>query len=171
MTDASWFILSVKSSDDFKVESQLIEAGIFAIAFITEKVTAHKRTKKIITRISPLFPSYVFVQCGPDDWAGIKRMDGAIRFLSAASPSDDAAPLAIDPYAVYSLLAKERAGAFRVGKGGLTVDLGDVVMCEVLGQMVQATVIKSGDKGATLETTINGMRVVLNKTPDELRAA
>ena len=171
MTDASWYILSVKSTEDFQVEAKLLEAGILAISFVSERTTVHRRTKKKLTHTTPLFPSYVFVQCSPDDWAGIKGMTGVMRFLSAADHMDeDKTPLALDPYVVYALLTKERSGAFRAGKNAV-VDLGDVVMCEALGQMVQATVIKSNNEGATLEATLNGMRIVMTKTVDELRAA
>lgn len=171
MTDMHWYILSVKSTEDFQVEAKLLEQGLFAISFISEKTTIHRRTKKKLTRVTPLFPSYVFVQCSPDDWAGIKGTAGVSRFLSAADHMDeDKTPLAIDPYVVYALLTKERSGAFRAGKNA-AVDLGDVIMCEALGQMVQATVTKSNSEGATLEATINGMRIVMTKTVDELRAA
>lgn len=172
MIDASWYIIVVRSSEDKEVESRLAEAGIFALSFFSEKSVKHHRTKKELKKTAPLFPSYLFVQCGPADWSGIKQVNGVVRFLHAADHTDeDKTPMVIDPYLVYSLLAKERAGAFRVGKHRAVVDLGDVVQCEVLGQITQGTVIESNEEGAVLETFLNGMRVVLNKDASELRAA
>ncbi len=163
----NWHILTVKPNAGTSVEQELGDCGMLALSFFSEKTVKHHRTKRELKKVNPIFPGYVFVLCSIGDMPDVLGIDGVTGFLGAAGDDD---PSVIEPSIVIDLLRRERHGDFRSGKGSVAFEIGDIVLCNVLGEETFAKVVDITETNAILEADINGKRIVFSDDAAKLRA-
>lgn len=69
----SFHILRVRTGKDFEVAEKLIDDGFNAVCVTSSKTVKHRRTKKLLQKVSPLLRGYLFVHVPMNRWSELRR--------------------------------------------------------------------------------------------------
>lgn len=164
-----YHILRVSTGKDFEVVERLVAMGVDAVSVVTRQEHRHRRSKRKLTRIRPLFAGYVFARVPDVMWRGVKGVTGVIGPLR--SDGGTGYPDTIDDDTVARLQEASELESLVDPEGAAPFQLGERVTFDLFAQKLEAAVKSVRGNVVEATTEISGKRVTVTRVADQLGAA